>query len=58
MECLYFENKNKCIALKHKQCNKCSFYKENTKDNFNKFIIKVEKDILLYPNREKIQSGS
>lgn len=58
MECLYLEKKNKCIALKNKQCDKCSFYKEKTNDNFNKFILKVEKDILLYPNRVKeMQSG-
>lgn len=47
--CLYIKDKNKCNALKLKECNKCSFYKEKTQDNINKFIIQVEKDIILYP---------
>lgn len=50
MECLYLENNN-CKILKYKECEKCSFYKENTEENINKFIVQVEKDILLYPKK-------
>lgn len=49
MSCLY-ENKrnNKCNALNDKNCLKCSFYKENNKENYKKFIVQAEKDILIY----------
>ncbi len=48
MNCLYLEEKNKCKILKKKECLNCNFYKKNTKQNYNKFIIQVEKDILIY----------
>lgn len=47
MSCLY-ENKSKCNILKEKDCKNCSFYKENTKENYQKYIIEVERDIKRY----------
>lgn len=53
MKCLYLINKNECKILNRKECCKCSFYKEHTKENYNNYIIQVEKDILLYGKRKK-----
>lgn len=49
MECVYLDCENNCKILKEKQFCNCSFYKQNTEDNYNRFIIQVEKDIELYP---------
>lgn len=58
MECLYInKNNNKCNILRKLNCNNCSFYKDNTKANYKKFIINTEKDILIYSKR-KNKEGS
>lgn len=50
MGCLYESdtNKKKCNCLKEKNCHNCSFYKENTKENYQKYIVQAEKDIKNY----------
>ncbi len=50
MECLYENkvNRHKCNCLTEKHCANCSFYKENTKENYKNYIMQVEKDIQLY----------
>lgn len=49
MSCVFLDSENNCKVLNEKQICNCSFYKKNTEDNYNKFIIQVEKDIQIYP---------
>lgn len=54
MNCLYESkvNKRKCNCLMDKNCIKCSFYKEDTEENYQNYIVQVEDDIRNY--RKKV----
>lgn len=43
--CLYERGKYACGILKIKDCEKCKFKVANTKSNYQKYIIDVEKAI-------------
>lgn len=54
MSCLYENkvNKSRCNCLTIKECKNCKFYKEKTKENFMKYIVQVERDIIAYRNKK------
>lgn len=43
--CLYEKGKYACGILKVKDCNKCKFRVANTQNNYQKYIVDVEKAI-------------